>query len=268
MKHTEQRNPNTMGLDKMTALEAVTAMNNEDKTVAFAVEKALPEIAQAVELVVDSFQKGGRLIYVGAGTSGRLGVLDASECPPTLGVPYEQVIGVIAGGKDAVFKAAEGAEDSGEYGVLDMKNINISDKDTVVGISVSGDAAYIYEALAYAKSMGAHTVALSGNPENRISQQAKVTIVTDTGAEALTGSTRLKAGTAHKMVLNMLSTVAMVRTGKVIENLMVNVAPTNVKLFDRAARICDTLTGMGVDAAKAELAKGRSIVEIVGDYEK
>lgn len=268
MKNTEQRNPNTMRLDKMTTLEAVTAMNNEDKTVAFAVEKALPQIAQAVDLAVDSFEKGGRLIYVGAGTSGRLGVLDASECPPTFGVSYEQVIGVIAGGKDAVFKAAEGAEDSGEYGVRDMQNVQVSAKDTVVGISVSGDASYIYEALRYAREQGAHTVALTGNPVNRISEQADVTIWTDTGAEALTGSTRLKAGTAHKMVLNMISTVAMVRTGKVIENLMVNVAPTNVKLFDRAARICDTLTGMGVDAAKAELAKGRTIVEIVGDYEK
>ncbi len=268
MKNTEQRNPKTMHLDKMTALEAVTAMNNEDKTVAYAVEKALPEIAQAVEFVVDSFQKGGRLIYVGAGTSGRLGVLDASECPPTFGVDYNQVIGVMAGGRDAMFRAAEGAEDSGEQGVKDMVNVAVSDKDTVVGISVSGDASYIYEALACAKNVGAHTVALSGNPINRISQQADITIVTDTGAEALTGSTRLKAGTAHKMVLNMLSTVAMVRTGKVKENLMVNVAPTNVKLFDRAARICDTLTGMGVAAAKAELAKGRSIVEIVEDYQK
>ena len=257
-----------MGLDKMTTLEAVTAMNNEDKTVAYAVEKALPEIAQAVELVVDSFQKGGRLIYVGAGTSGRLGVLDASECPPTFGVSYEQVIGVIAGGRDAVFKAAEGAEDSGEYGVRDMQNVGLTANDTVVGISVSGDASYIYEALKYAQGVGAHAVALTGNPVNRISEVAEVTILTDTGAEALTGSTRLKAGTAHKMVLNMLSTVAMVRTGKVIENLMVNVAPTNIKLFDRAARICDTLTGMGVEKAKAELAKGRTIVDIVGDYEK
>ena len=268
MKNTEKRNPNTMHLDKMTTLEAVTAMNNEDKTVAYAVEKALPEIAQAVDLVVDSFNKGGRLIYVGAGTSGRLGVLDASECPPTFGVPYDMVIGVIAGGKEAVFKAAEGAEDSGVFGVKDMKEVNLSNKDTVVGISVSGDAAYIYDSLAYGKEVGAHTVALTGNPVNRISKVARVTILTDTGAEALTGSTRLKAGTAHKMVLNMLSTVAMVRTGKVKENLMVNVAPTNVKLFDRAARICDTLTGMGIDRAKEELAKGKTIVEIVEEYEK
>ena len=243
MKNTEQRNPRTMHLDKMTTLEAVTAMNEEDKTVAYAVEKALPEIAQAVDFVVDSFHRGGRLIYVGAGTSGRLGVLDASECPPTFGVPYDMVIGVIAGGQNAVFKAAEGAEDSGACGVKDMQDICLTNKDTVVGISVSGDAAYIYDALAYAKEVGAHTV-------------------------ALTGSTRLKAGTAHKMVLNMLSTVAMVRTGKVKENLMVNVAPTNVKLFDRAARICDTLTGMGVDKAKEELAKGKTIVEIVEEYEK
>ncbi len=268
MKNTEQRNPKTMHLDKMTTLEAVSVMNEEDKTVAYAVEKALPQIASAVDFAVQSFQNSGRLIYVGAGTSGRLGVLDASECPPTFGVPYDMVIGVIAGGPKAICKAAEGAEDSGDSGVQDLKNISLSKNDTVVGISVSGDAAYIYDALEYANKVGAHTVALTGNPINRISSVAEVTILTDTGAEVVTGSTRLKAGTAHKMVLNMISTVAMVRTGKVIENLMVNVAPTNVKLFDRAARICDTLTGMGVEKAKEELAKGRSIVEIVGDYEK
>lgn len=268
MKNTEQRNPKTMHLDKMTTLEAVTVMNEEDKTVAYAVEKALPQIAQAVDLVVDSFQKGGRLIYVGAGTSGRLGVLDASECPPTYGVPYDMVVGVIAGGKNAVFQAAEGAEDSGASGVKDLKEIQLCEKDTVVGISVSGDAAYIYDALEYAQSVGAHAIALTGNPINRISGVADITILTDTGAEVVTGSTRLKAGTAHKMVLNMLSTVAMVKTGKVIENLMVNVAPTNVKLFDRAARIADTLTGIGVEKAKEELSKGRSIVRIVEEYKK
>lgn len=268
MKNTEQRNPRTMNLDKMTTLEAVTVMNEEDKTVAYAVEKALPQIAEAVDFAVDSFRRGGRLIYVGAGTSGRLGVLDASECPPTFGVPYGMVIGVIAGGKDAICKAAEGAEDSGKSGVSDLKEVALTAQDTVVGISVSGDAAYIYEALSYAKGIGAHTVALTGNPVNRISSVAEVTIVTDTGAEVVTGSTRLKAGTAHKMVLNMLSTVSMVRTGKVIENLMVNVVPTNVKLFDRAARICDTLTGMGIERAKEELEKGRSILEIIGDFER
>ena len=266
MKHTEQRNSKSMNLDKMSSFEAVKLMNDEDKTVAFAVEKALPEIAQAVDFAVASFNEGGRLIYIGAGTSGRLGVLDASECPPTYGVSYDTVIGLIAGGKEAVFRAAEGAEDSGNSGVRDLQEISLSGKDTVVGISVSGDAAYIYNGLAYAKSVKARTVALTGNPINRISEVADVTIVTDTGAEVVTGSTRLKAGTAHKMVLNMISTVSMVRTGKVIQNLMVNVAPTNVKLFDRAARICDTLTGMGIDKAKEELSKGRSIVEIVGDY--
>ena len=178
------------------------------------------------------------------------------------------VIGVIAGGESAVFRAAEGAEDSGESGETDLKEISLSDKDTVVGISVSGDAAYIYEALKYAGSVGAHTVALTGNPVNKISTVAQVTILTDTGAEVVTGSTRLKAGTAHKMVLNMISTVSMVRTGKVIENLMVNVAPTNVKLFDRAARIADTLTGIGVENAKTELSKGKTIVEIVKEYKR
>lgn len=255
-----------MHLDEMSTLEVVTVMNEEDKTVAYAVERALPQIAQAVDLAVSSFEKGGRLIYVGAGTSGRLGVLDASECPPTYGVPYDMVIGVIAGGKNAVFQAAEGAEDSGEAGVRDLQEIQLSNKDTVVGISVSGDAAYIYDALAYAKQVGANAVALTGNAINRISQVADVTVLTDTGAEVVTGSTRLKAGTAHKMVLNMISTVAMVRTGKVVENLMVNVAPTNVKLLDRAARITDTLTGIGVEKAKEELQKGKSIVQIVKEY--
>ena len=268
MKNTEQRNPKSMNIDKMTALQAVTLMNEEDKTVAYAVEKALPQIAEAVEFAVDSFNRGGRLVYLGAGTSGRLGVLDASECPPTYGVPYGMVVGVMAGGENAMFRAAEGAEDSGACGVEDLKTIGLCDKDTLVGISVSGDAAYVYDALEYAKSIGAHTVALTGNPVNRISTIADVTVLTDTGAEVVTGSTRLKAGTAHKMVLNMISTVSMVRTGKVIENLMVNMPPTNVKLFDRAARIVDTLTGMGVEAAKAELSKGRTIVDIVGDYER
>ena len=266
MLKTEMRNEKTKHIDKMSTAEMVAVIQEENKNAAAAIDSQLGAIGETIDAINERMSRGGRLFYIGCGTSGRLGVLDAAECPPTYGVSYDTVIGLIAGGKEAVFRAAEGAEDSGNSGVRDLQEISLSEKDTVVGISVSGDAAYIYNGLAYAKSVKARTVALTGNPINRISEVADVTIVTDTGAEVVTGSTRLKAGTAHKMVLNMISTVSMVRTGKVIQNLMVNVAPTNVKLFDRAARICDTLTGMGIDKAKEELSKGRSIVEIVGDY--
>ena len=268
MKKTEQRNKKSMGLDKMSAFEIVKLMNDEDKTVAYAVEKALPQIAEAIDLIVAALNSGGRLIYIGAGTSGRLGVLDASECPPTFGVSHGMVCGVMAGGESAMFKAAEGAEDNAYSGMRDVQAIELSKKDALVGISVAGDAEYVYSALEYARGLGAKTIALTCNDDAKIIEVADIAIVTDTGAEVLTGSTRLKAGTAHKMVLNMLSTAVMVRTGKVIENLMVNVTPTNIKLFNRAARICDTLTGIGVDAAKTELSKGRTIVEIVEEYRK
>ncbi|MBQ8320030.1 MAG: N-acetylmuramic acid 6-phosphate etherase [Clostridia bacterium] len=268
MKKTERRNEKSMNLDKMSAMEIVRLMNDEDKGVAYAVERALPEIAEAVERIVGSINVGGRLVYIGAGTSGRLGVLDASECPPTFGIPHGVVVGVIAGGKEAVRKAAEGAEDSACNGIRDVQELGLCAKDTIVGISVAGDAEYVCSALEYARSVGAVTVALTCNEDAKIAEIAEIAIVTDTGAEVLTGSTRLKAGTAHKMVLNMLSTAVMVRTGKVIENLMVNVTPTNVKLFNRAARICDALTGIGEERAKEELSKGRTLVEIVEEYKK
>ena len=268
MKRTEERNPNSMNIDKMNALEIATCMNNEDKFVPFAVEKALPEIAKTIDMVVDSFNKRGRLLFIGAGTSGRLGVIDATECPPTYGEPPEKVVGILAGGYTAMFRAAENAEDLGDNGVLDVKNVNICANDTLVGISVAGDAMYVRDALAYAKSVGAHTAALTCNGDAKIAEVADVTIVTDTGPEVVTGSTRLKAGTAHKLVLNTITTGAMVMTGHVIENHMVHMRPTNIKLKERAARIINDIAGIGMDKAREEVATGASIKDILAKYGK
>lgn len=268
MKRTEMRNPNSMNLDKMSALEIATCMNNEDKLVPLAVEKALPEIAKAIEMVVDTFNKGGRLLFIGAGTSGRLGVIDATECPPTFGEPAEKVVGIMAGGQSAMFRASENVEDLGNNGIEDVKNANVCDKDTLIGISVAGDAKYVVDAISYARSVGAHTAALTCNYDAKIAQVADVAIVTDTGPEVVTGSTRLKAGTAHKMVLNMITTASMVLTGHVIENHMVHMRPTNIKLKERAARIIDDLTGIGMDKAREEVATGASIKDILKKYGK
>ena len=268
MKRTEQRNPNSMNLDKMNALEIATCINNEDKFVALAVEKALPEIAKTIEMVVSSFNKGGRLLFIGAGTSGRLGILDATECPPTYGEPPEKVVGIIAGGESAVFRASENAEDIGEKGVEDVKKANICEKDTLIGVSVAGDAKYVYDAIVYANSVGANTSALTCNYDAKIVQVAKVAIVTDTGAEVVTGSTRMKAGTAHKMVLNMISTGAMVLTGHVVENHMVNMNPNNIKLKERAARIISDIAKISIEQAREEVATGLSIKEVLAKYVK
>ena len=266
MKKTEYRNDKSTNIDKMNALEIATLMNNEDKLVPFAVEKALPEIAKAIDFAVDSFHKGGRLLYIGAGTSGRLGVLDASECPPTYGEPPEKVVGIIAGGYNALYRAAENAEDMGYNGVKDILDVNICNNDTLVGISVAGDAEYVRSALEKAREVGAHTIALTCNYDTLISNVADITIVTDTGPEVVTGSTRLKAGTAHKLVLNMITTASMVLTGHVVENLMVNMRPTNVKLKERAARIINDLTSIGMEKAREEVATGLSIKEILRKY--
>ncbi|MBQ8290988.1 MAG: N-acetylmuramic acid 6-phosphate etherase [Clostridia bacterium] len=268
MKKTEQRNPNSMHIDKMSALEIAKCMNNEDKTVAFAVEKALPEIAQTIEAVVDSFNKGGRLLLIGAGTSGRLGIIDATECPPTYGEPPEKVVGIMAGGRDAVFKASENGEDMGSMGVEDIKSENICEKDTLIGISVAGNAMYVKEALVYAKSVGAKTVALTCNEDAHIAKVADIAIITDTGAEVVTGSTRLKAGTAHKLVLNTITTGSMIMTGHVIENHMVNMKPTNIKLKERAARIISDIAGIELEKAREEVATGSSIRDILAKYGK
>ena len=245
---SEQRNPNTLHIDALSSLEIVTLLNHEDKQVAFAVEKNLPQIAQAVEHIVAAFQSGGRLVYMGAGTSGRLGVLDASECPPTFGVPSSMVVGLIAGGETALRNAVEGAEDNREAGEQDLRHIHFSRKDVLVGIAASGRTPYVIGGLQHAKQLGATTVSLVSNPNAVMSDIADIAITTAVGPEALTGSSRLKSGTAQKMVLNMLTTAAMIRLGKCYQNLMVDVQATNQKLKARAIRIvmqatdCDQIT--------------------------
>ena len=234
---SEQRNPNTLHIDALSSLEIVTLLNHEDKQVAFAVEKNLPQIAQAVEHIVAAFQSGGRLVYMGAGTSGRLGVLDASECPPTFGVPSSMVVGLIAGGETALRNAVEGAEDNREAGEQDLRHIHFSRKDVLVGIAASGRTPYVIGGLQYAKQLGATTISLVSNPNASMSDIADIAITTAVGPEALTGSSRLKSGTAQKMVLNMLTTAAMIRLGKCYQNLMVDVQATNQKLKARAIRI-------------------------------
>lgn len=249
---SETRNPETMNLDEMSTLDLVTCFNQQDRKVPEAIQKVLPEIAKAVDSAAASFKAGGRLIYLGAGTSGRLGVLDASECPPTFGVPHGMVIGLIAGGPGAMLKAVEGAEDSETLGVEDLKNLNLTDKDTVVGLAASGRTPYVIGALRYATELGCATVAISCNPDSPIAREASIEISPVVGPEALTGSTRLKSGTAQKLVLNMISTGAMVKTGKVYQNLMVDVKATNVKLVDRACRIVVEATGASrADAEQA-----------------
>jgi N-acetylmuramic acid 6-phosphate etherase len=250
---TEKQNESSLSLDRMTAIEIVDAMNREDMTVAAAVRKALPEIAGAVEHIARSLKKGGRLIYSGAGTSGRLALLDASECPPTFGVEEGLVTALIAGGADAVTKAIEGAEDDRDAGKKHLQEVFLCPNDVVVGITASGRAPYVLGALAYARSIGAFTVALSCNARAEISKEADVAIEVPTGTEILTGSTRLKAGTAQKMVLNMISTASMVLMGKVYQNYMIDVKPLNSKLRDRACRILVKTTGARYEDASKSL---------------
>ena len=244
---TEKRNPLTMDLDQLSALEVVSLMNQEDAKVAIAVSEKLPLIAQAVELITKQLKFGGRVVYFGAGTSGRLGVIDASECPPTFSTS-DEFIGIIAGGDGALRKAVEGAEDSASLGVEDLKKLSITERDVIVGIAASGRTPYVLGGLDYAKSIGAKTVTVSCNPNSEIGKIADIAIDVEVGPEVLTGSTRLKAGTAQKMVLNMLSTASMVGFGKVYGNLMVDVNPSNLKLIERAKSIimqavpCDIAT--------------------------
>ncbi|MGU3575259.1 N-acetylmuramic acid 6-phosphate etherase [Brucellaceae bacterium C25G] len=234
---SEGRNPRTMDIDLLDSLSVVRKINDEDKIVPLAVEKVLPEIARAVDAIVAAFRKNARLVYIGAGTSGRLGVLDASECPPTFGVPETMVVGLIAGGDEALLRAIEGAEDDASQGEADLANIGLSKDDVVVGIAVSGRTPYVIGALNYAKSLGAVTVALSCNPHSVIAAIADIAISPVVGPEVLAGSTRLKSGTAQKLVLNMLTTASMIRIGKTYQNLMVDVSATNEKLIARAVRI-------------------------------
>ncbi|GAX91731.1 N-acetylmuramic acid 6-phosphate etherase [Effusibacillus lacus] len=259
---TEQQNEKSARLDEMSALEIVTLINGEDQTVAQAVGKALPSIAEAVEVITKSLSAGGRLIYVGAGTSGRLGVLDASECPPTFSVERQLVQAILAGGRNAMFEAIEGAEDDMQAGGENLKNISLSNRDVVVGISASGRTPYVIGALKYAKQVGASAIALSCNLSAKCSEIADVAIEVETGPEVLAGSTRMKAGTAQKMVLNMLSTASMVRLGKVYKNLMIDVKPTNEKLVDRARRILMKAAGVSYDEAAAALQAADNQVKV------
>ena len=234
---TEQQNPNSMHVDSLSALEIVQLMNQEDKQVPLAIEKCLPQIAQAVECIVAAFQQGGRLVYIGAGTSGRLGVLDASECPPTFGVSPEMVKGIIAGGERALRHPIEGAEDSKAQAVVDLQTIHFSSKDVLVGIAASGRTPYVIGALEYAKSLGSVTVSIASNPNSAMANIVDIAIDTVVGPEVLTGSSRLKSGTAQKLVLNMLTTASMILMGKCYQNLMVDVQASNEKLKARAIRI-------------------------------
>lgn len=234
---TEKRNPQTMNLDKMSVQGMLELMNEEDAKVAGAIKLALPEIEKAVVTITESLKSGGRLIYMGAGTSGRLGVLDAAECVPTFGVSPDLVVGLIAGGERAMTKAVEGAEDSQELGGEDLENLKLTAADTVVGIAASGRTPYVIGGLLYAKKIGAATVTIACNLDSEISKYSHIAIEVDAGPEVLTGSTRLKAGTSQKLILNMLSTCSMVGVGKVYQNLMVDVQPTNEKLEERSKRI-------------------------------
>ena len=247
---TEQRNPNSMHVDSLSALEIVQLMNEEDKQVPLAIEKCLPQIAQAVECIVAAFQQGGRLVYIGAGTSGRLGVLDASECPPTFGVSPEMVKGIIAGGEHALRHPIEGAEDSKAQAVVDLQTIHFSSKDVLVGIAASGRTPYVIGALEYAKSLGSATVSIASNPNSAMANIVDIAIDTVVGPEVLTGSSRLKSGTAQKLVLNMLTTASMILMGKCYQNLMVDVQASNEKLKARAIRI--VMQATDCDKALAE----------------
>lgn len=259
---TEARNQHTMHLDEMTTLDILRTMNKEDQQVLTAIKEQLPQIEKATKYAIESFNKNGRLIYVGAGTSGRLGVLDAVECVPTFGTSPEMVQGIIAGGMKALYEAAEGAEDDPELGANDLKSIQLSENDTVIGIAASGRTPYVIGALQYANSKKASTVSISCNKDAVMSQYASVAIELLTGSEVLTGSTRLKAGTSQKMVLNMISTASMVGIGKVYQNFMVDLKPTNEKLEERSKRNIMEVTGVDYETAASYFEKSKHQVKI------
>lgn len=252
---TEQVNPGTVGIDNMDTHELLRVINDEDKKVADAVARELPQIAAAVDKIVAAFHQGGRLIYIGAGTSGRLGVLDAAECPPTFGVEPGMVIGLLAGGERALIQAVEGAEDQTGEVVAQLQANQVQAADVVVGLAASGRTPYVIAGLEYARKIGAFTVAISCTPESAVGRIAELAITPLVGPEVVTGSTRMKAGTAQKIVLNMLSTAAMIRIGKVYGNLMVDVQPTNEKLVERAKRIVAAATGVSKESAGEVLAQ-------------
>ncbi|QUJ70141.1 N-acetylmuramic acid 6-phosphate etherase (plasmid) [Photobacterium sp. GJ3] len=250
---TESRNPASQAIDTLSTLDMLKVINEEDKKVALAVESILPQVAEAVDAIASAFLRGGRLIYTGAGTSGRLGILDASECPPTFGSDPSQVVGLIAGGQEAIFRAVENAEDNQMLGEEDLKHLNFSANDVLIGIAASGRTPYVIGAMTYAKSIGATVGCISCNPDSVMSQLADIAMTPVVGPEVVTGSSRMKAGTAQKFVLNMLTTGAMIRTGKVYGNLMVDVEATNAKLVERQKNIVTAATGASREAAESAL---------------
>lgn len=262
---TESRNPDTLDIDSLTTIDVVTKINSQDQLVAVAVEKALPQIAQAVDWIVNAMDQGGRLFYLGAGTSGRLGILDASECPPTFGTPPELVQGLIAGGETAMFRAVEGAEDSLTLAAQDLTSRSLTPSDIVIGIAASGRTPYVIGGLTFAKETGCRTVAVVCSPGSEMAAVADLSICVEAGPEVIMGSTRLKAGTAQKLVLNMLTTATMIRRGKVYSNLMVDVQATNKKLIERAKRIVVMATGSSREQAETALeqADGSAKLAIV-----
>lgn len=263
---TESTNQQTKDIDKLDALGIAKAINEQDKTVAEAVEQALPQVAEGIELYADILKNGGRVFYVGAGTSGRLGVLDASECPPTYGVSAETVQGIIAGGKDAAFDSIEDAEDDPESIVRQLKAKDFNEKDLCIGLSASGSAMCVQGAMKYARSIGAKTMCVSCNADSALIPLSDVAIIAVVGAEVINGSTRMKAGTAQKMILNMLSTGGMIRTGRVRGNYMAYMVPSNKKLVDRAIRIICSETGCESETAKEYLEKHEySIADAIDD---
>jgi len=269
MLKTEYRNPKTTHIDKMTAHEMVRVMQEENINAAHAIDAELDAIARAIDAIAARMAEGGRLFYIGCGTSGRLGVLDASECPPTYGVSRDMVIGIIAGGDGAIRNAVEGAEDSREAGYRDLAAYAIGKNDCVVGISVAGGAGYVLGAFEKAREEGALLVALSCNEGCPIEQAADIGIHPDTGAEVITGSTRMKAGSAHKMILNMISTAVMVKLGHVYENMMINLRPSNIKLRDRMIRILVEITALSYDEAERLLEEnGFSLKAALNAFEK
>lgn len=259
---TEQRNPRSMNLDQMTPLEMITLMNQEDHLVIQAVEKELHKIAQVIEWSTHSLHHQGRIIYLGAGTSGRLGLLDAAECPPTFGVDHNTVVGLLAGGEQAFVKAIEGAEDSSTLAQEEMQAIHVNEKDIVIGIAASGRTPYVIHGLRYAKSLGCKTVSIANNADSEMAKEVDLAIELVCGPEVLTGSTRLKAGTSQKLVLNMISTASMVGLGKVYQNLMVDVMPTNQKLITRAENIIMSATNCTQEEAKTILALAHGKVKV------
>lgn len=256
---TEARNPASEHIDQLSTIEMLRLINDEDAKVAVAVAAELPHIANAVDAIADRFERGGRIFYIGAGTSGRLGVLDASECPPTFSVPQALFQGIIAGGDSALRNSSEASEDSPEQGAADLVARAFTEKDALIGIAASGRTPYVLGALAHARKLGALTISLACVPDSEMAAIADIAIAPVTGAEILTGSTRLKAGTATKLVLNMLSTGVMIRAGAVYGNLMVNVQTTNAKLIDRAQRIVSAATGVDRTAAGKLLAEGGTV---------